>query len=1046
MENKDDSNYINLSDFKLIPVTQIYNELNQGKEIYFLNENNEPVKVKSIEKIPYNGKIYGVDVENDIVLVRRGSENATAFWSGNSEGYSQDTFDLKVLGGSLELDHIIDPTQFKAYYNFSNTTHNTAYWGSPAAVRDLVGGTIATALQYGNLSQNDSKVAKVVADTGNDEPYWRFNFTIIETASTIDWIFVNISGRGNGTGGGETETAYVLNSSAAQYVSMGALLQSAVGIEFVSKNFTGSTEISNIINTSTKALVVYIEGVNYDTNDELAIDYAEVIVAYSLDQRAPYWYDASTNNTNPLPGANVSHNINWTDDVDLDYAILEINSTGTNCNTAANMSDLIISGAVAWSNISWATDQRCEGKMISWKQYANDSSNNWNVTSAQTYTVQNVNPTASFGTNQVNNSNSTSSSVFFELSCTDNLLVNKTQLWTNFTGTWHANQTNSTPVDGVTWNVSVAGIADGNYIWAAWCNDTLNNQDYENTNRTLKVDATGPSLSSANSNTTSVATSSYFCLNVTASDSLSTINQVFAQITNTTATANYTMSEDGTTCDGTASDGIYGVEITSTATGIVNYTKVFANDSLNNIGTLDFSDISITVTSSNTAPQVQIVGNDTMTNLASSGPNEGPTPTYVMINFTAYDAEGFTDLNMSSARINFTLSGESPRYNSCTSSSNYSTNYANFTCNVTVYWFDGAGTWSINATISDAGSTLGKNDTANFYIGALDAFAIAPTAMTWGSITAGLTDQNASNNPITLNNTGNVNKNISVNATNLRGQIDSAFALWAGNFSVSAESACRAQNMTDHSFVNITSATLPKGNFTINNGTTGQEKITICLNLAGSELIAQSHSTANEGAWTIKIVLAALSTRLTRRKKKKAKDSRLVDALGLIMDELKEEYLLDKKELTEIIVSKLKTRYKINKKEVIDMIKSAEEVAIPSAIFSKELGALESIVKYMKENLSMNYKEISERLERNERTIWTAYKKASEKTKSLFEIKEVEINIPIEVFKNSKLTVLESAIIYLKEKGFKYSEISRLLNRDQRNIRTACIRAINKKK
>ncbi len=701
IEKLDNLNYLNLSDFKLTPITKIYEQINQGKEIYFLNENNEPVKVKSIEKIPYNDKIYGVDVENDIVLVRRGSENATAFWSGNSEGYSQNTFDLKVVSGSVELDHIIDPTFYRTFYNFSNTTHNTAYWGSPAGTRDFVGGTIATALQYGNLSQNDSQTVLVVADAGNDEPFWRFNFTIQETISTINWINVEITSRGNGSGGGETETAYIMNWSVATLHSIGAIQESATVLGVVSQNYTSA--ISNIVNSTTKALMIYIEGVNYDTNDGIFVDYVSVTVGYSLDTQSPHWYNASTNNTNPLPSANVSHNINWTDDTDLDYATLEINSTGASCNIAANVTNTTISGNVAWSNLTWIPAEACEGKTIGWKQYANDSSNNWNVTTLQTYTVQNVNPTAAFGTNPIDNYNSSSSSVTFDLSCTDNNNVNKTVLYGNWTSAgWHANQTNSTPTSGVVWNVTVAGIADGRYVWGAWCNDSANNQDFADTNRTLTIDTTGPSLSNANANVSSIEQNLQFCLNVTATDSLVGVNIVYAQVVNTTATANYTMTETGGVCSGTSNDGVYGVAINATAQGLWNYTKAFANDSLNNKAELDFTDITIDVTApSNTAPQVVTVNNDTMTNVLN-GPNEGPSLTDVRINVTVYDAEGFTDINMSNTRINFSLSGEPVRSNtSCISSANYSTNYANFTCTVTMYWFDSPGTWTINATASD---------------------------------------------------------------------------------------------------------------------------------------------------------------------------------------------------------------------------------------------------------------------------------------------------------------------------------------------------------
>jgi hypothetical protein len=62
-----------LEDFNLTPITEAYSDFNSGKELYFLDGNNEEIKVLDIVKEEYNGKIYDVDVPNDIVLVRRKS-------------------------------------------------------------------------------------------------------------------------------------------------------------------------------------------------------------------------------------------------------------------------------------------------------------------------------------------------------------------------------------------------------------------------------------------------------------------------------------------------------------------------------------------------------------------------------------------------------------------------------------------------------------------------------------------------------------------------------------------------------------------------------------------------------------------------------------------------------------------------------------------------------------------------------------------------------------------------------------------------------------
>lgn len=265
--------------------------------------------------------------------------------------------------------------------------------------------------------------------------------------------------------------------------------------------------------------------------------------------------------------------------------------------------------------------------------------------------------------------------------------------------------------------------------------------------------------------------------------------------------------------------------------------------------------ISVAIAGSN-APLIYVY-NGTMTSIAG-GPNEGPAQTNLMINLTAYDADGIANLNVSSATVNFTKSGEQFRFNNtCTNTVNYSTYYANFTCNVTMYWYDGTGSWSIYANVSDLNSNAVTNGTTNFQVGATDGFVTAPTTLTWASLTAGSTNQSSTNDPMLLNNTGNVNKFININSTNLRGESTPGLALWAGNFTVNVSRSFPGVNMTDHTYVNITSAALPKGNFTINNNATGQEQLYFNIYRVGSELIAQTYSTTNESTWTVQIVTQA---------------------------------------------------------------------------------------------------------------------------------------------------------------------------------------------
>ena len=60
---------------------------------------------------------------------------------------------------------------------------------------------------------------------------------------------------------------------------------------------------------------------------------------------------------------------------------------------------------------------------------------------------------------------------------------------------------------------------------------------------------------------------------------------------------------------------------------------------------------------------------------------------------------------------------------------------------------------------------------------------------------------------------------------------------------------------------------------------------------------------------------------------------------------------------------------------------------------------------------------------------------------------EAFISIPTSIFQDRELSVLEAITEYLKEKkGMRYSEIAKLLNRDDRTIWTSYNRAKAKRK
>jgi DNA-binding CsgD family transcriptional regulator len=116
---------------------------------------------------------------------------------------------------------------------------------------------------------------------------------------------------------------------------------------------------------------------------------------------------------------------------------------------------------------------------------------------------------------------------------------------------------------------------------------------------------------------------------------------------------------------------------------------------------------------------------------------------------------------------------------------------------------------------------------------------------------------------------------------------------------------------------------------------------------------------------------------------------------------------------------------------------------LPLSIFSSpELSALEAICRYLKDAKGLRYSEIAKTLNRDQRTIWATYNNALRKTSSRLDISDTAYQIPLRIFQDRKLSVLESIVHYLKDTHhLRYSEIARLINRDERNIWGICTKA-----
>ena len=157
-------------------------------------------------------------------------------------------------------------------------------------------------------------------------------------------------------------------------------------------------------------------------------------------------------------------------------------------------------------------------------------------------------------------------------------------------------------------------------------------------------------------------------------------------------------------------------------------------------------------------------------------------------------------------------------------------------------------------------------------------------------------------------------------------------------------------------------------------------------------------------------------------------------------EEKKEEVLSALKPL----LTHFKKTYVLSQTDLINLITEEEEFLIPLSVFSSKLGPLQALVKYLKEELNLRYNKIASLLNRDNKVIWVSYKEAKKKLAERFKLKDEPYFIPVSVFGNIKLSILENLVCYMKEKGISHTKISKLLNRKTSTVFTAYSRAKKK--
>ncbi len=167
---------------------------------------------------------------------------------------------------------------------------------------------------------------------------------------------------------------------------------------------------------------------------------------------------------------------------------------------------------------------------------------------------------------------STAATVSFNATATDSIHLNSATLFSNFSGAWAANNSNTTNLANNTpFVISVTGIPQGYYVWNMQSCDNSSNCGFASANRTLTVDTAAPSLPQIV--TPTLANNSFTAINSVFVNA--TFNELLVSqcLLSVNQTLNYTMTLSNTGLSRYCSYNFTGV-----TDGLHNYT-VYVNDS-----------------------------------------------------------------------------------------------------------------------------------------------------------------------------------------------------------------------------------------------------------------------------------------------------------------------------------------------------------------------------------------------------------------------------------------------------------------------------------
>ena len=210
-----------------------------------------------------------------------------------------------------------------------------------------------------------------------------------------------------------------------------------------------------------------------------------------------------------------------------------------------------------------------------------------------------------------------------------------------------------------------------------------------------------------------------------------------------------------------------------------------------------------TLTIGNTAPKITSVHA-----VDNVGLTSGTTKT-IYVFFNVSDAEGYADVNVSSAIVNLNKTGETTRTSTSCTSLNETGNDIIINCSIDMYFYDAQGSWDINATINDNTEENAENITRALTVSALDSISLNDSSLSFGNPASGEADVKGDVELII--NFGNSDYTVmQVKGQNLTGAVN-GYNISATTFSVNNLDSAAGEALVENADVTVVSLTLNHG-------------------------------------------------------------------------------------------------------------------------------------------------------------------------------------------------------------------------------------------